>query len=331
MSEKVPRRGRLYKCLHCEKAGKVYIEVKYRVTGHVWKHHFPLSDSPFYCTLCLFRSTTEEALRKHVKTYRRHVLMRKDMGTRVNDNRYLVFNTAPRDLVEGVDYRRETLRECLAGTSAVEDPLMLDHEDYSYEKTPEEDGLITLRITPEVLADFVSRPRLTETSVVPQQTFPFPSCSSSTVSNPVMTQPFIQQPHLPFIAPIPNTEVEANTTTNTILANVNETVTSNQFSPFNFLEALCSTPTKTAMTTTMSTLQTPILQPQAEENILDQILPNQEMSFGNLDLPLSIPIMKSPEAEPQTMKDEETQTEEPQRKRRRTQDQEGESRKLEEA
>ncbi|XP_053389489.1 putative uncharacterized protein DDB_G0281733 [Mercenaria mercenaria] len=75
---------------------------------------------------------------------------------------------------------------------------------------------------------------------------------------------------------------------------------------------------------------TPILQPQAEENILDQILPNQEMSFGNLDLPLSIPIMKSPEAEPQTIKDEKTQTDESQRKRRRTQDQEGESRKLEE-
>ncbi|KAH3710689.1 hypothetical protein DPMN_070181 [Dreissena polymorpha] len=42
---------------------------------HIYKHHVALDDCPFYCTLCMFRCTTKEALQKHVTNYTKHTAL----------------------------------------------------------------------------------------------------------------------------------------------------------------------------------------------------------------------------------------------------------------
>ncbi|KAH3868559.1 hypothetical protein DPMN_031708 [Dreissena polymorpha] len=69
------RKRPLFSCIHCKKNITTYINERYRMFDHVQKHHFALSEAPFYCSMCLFRCSTIEALLKHVTYYRRHALM----------------------------------------------------------------------------------------------------------------------------------------------------------------------------------------------------------------------------------------------------------------
>ncbi|KAH3787839.1 hypothetical protein DPMN_165968 [Dreissena polymorpha] len=55
--------------------GREHINERYRMVYHVQKHHYALSEAPFYCSMCLYRCSTREALVKLVTDYRRHALM----------------------------------------------------------------------------------------------------------------------------------------------------------------------------------------------------------------------------------------------------------------
>ena len=65
-------KGRAYECLHCSRQGKTVIDVKSRVEDHILKYHLGLDQAPFYCTLCLFRSTEKKPLLEHVFRHSRH-------------------------------------------------------------------------------------------------------------------------------------------------------------------------------------------------------------------------------------------------------------------
>ena len=66
------KRGRAYQCKKC-----CYIGERKRTEGHIYKHHISLEEAPFYCTLCLFRSTKQEDLVKHVKNFLPHLHQKK--------------------------------------------------------------------------------------------------------------------------------------------------------------------------------------------------------------------------------------------------------------
>ncbi|KAH3806547.1 hypothetical protein DPMN_134870 [Dreissena polymorpha] len=53
---------RQFTCLHCVRTGTICVTEKYRMAVHIYKHNVTLDQSPFYCTLCMFRCTTKEAL-----------------------------------------------------------------------------------------------------------------------------------------------------------------------------------------------------------------------------------------------------------------------------
>ncbi|KAH3714785.1 hypothetical protein DPMN_057486 [Dreissena polymorpha] len=65
------------------------------MVDHVQKHHFALSEAPFYCSFCLFRCSTREALEKHVIDYRRHALMSAMQGGG-DQSTFLIENPHPR-------------------------------------------------------------------------------------------------------------------------------------------------------------------------------------------------------------------------------------------
>ncbi|KAL4233717.1 hypothetical protein ACF0H5_008397 [Mactra antiquata] len=92
-----------YSCLHCERAGKSYREARYRVMGHVLKHHLSLDETPFYCSLCMFKCTTMETLKSHVTSYCRHQLMA-GSGRAVDQQKCLIHNPSARGITEGIDY-----------------------------------------------------------------------------------------------------------------------------------------------------------------------------------------------------------------------------------
>jgi hypothetical protein len=49
--------------------------------------------------------------------------MKKGMGEGNNDSRYLMKNPTPKILLEGVDYRVQTVEERVSGVSTDEDPF----------------------------------------------------------------------------------------------------------------------------------------------------------------------------------------------------------------
>ena len=124
--DRMTKKGKLYSCLHCEKSGKSYREARYRVVGHILKHHRSLDQTPYYCSLCMFRCTTSDALRKHVTGYKRHELMAQ--GDVSDSSRYLVENPTVKAICEGADYRVLTLREQYSSTVQEEDPLNIVDE-----------------------------------------------------------------------------------------------------------------------------------------------------------------------------------------------------------
>lgn len=99
-------RGRAYKCQECGHVGE-----RRRVISHFYKDHVRLDESPFYCTLCLFRSTEEDALLKHVRNdvyplHNQRLTSLKKKGAIIDENKILMKSLNPRLLVEGQDYQR---------------------------------------------------------------------------------------------------------------------------------------------------------------------------------------------------------------------------------
>ncbi|MEW8544497.1 MAG: hypothetical protein AB2693_13280 [Candidatus Thiodiazotropha sp.] len=72
MEKMAKHKGRAYECLHCGRQGKTLIDVKSRVEDHILKYHLGLDQAPFYCSLCLFRSTEKKPLLEHVFRHSRH-------------------------------------------------------------------------------------------------------------------------------------------------------------------------------------------------------------------------------------------------------------------
>ena len=98
------KRGRVYKCLEegCDMWGE-----KKRVKEHIYKVHIPLCQSPFYCTLCLFRCEKEVDIKKHVKNYKPHVDRiggRGDDGG--NEERFTRESVKPYKLTLGKDWEK---------------------------------------------------------------------------------------------------------------------------------------------------------------------------------------------------------------------------------
>ena len=89
--------GRGYQCRHCLKDGKEYIQEKQRVEDHIRKQHLNADQLPFYCTLCLFRCTRREELRRHVLYYKWHAARLTDeKGNAIQDSPdFLVENPKP--------------------------------------------------------------------------------------------------------------------------------------------------------------------------------------------------------------------------------------------
>ena len=80
------KRGRAYECLKC----KNFVGERDKVIHHLYKHHVPLAEVPFYCTLCSFRCSKWRALMKHIKGYPLHAQMKKTTSSLdVDDLEYL--------------------------------------------------------------------------------------------------------------------------------------------------------------------------------------------------------------------------------------------------
>ena len=135
---------RQFTCLHCAKKGNIRVTEKYRMVDHIYKHHVALDDCPFYCTLCMFRCTTKEALQKHVTNYTKHTAL---AGNNNDQTRFLRNNANPKPVSEGTDFREATQYETDHRVIMISDSLMKDHEE---EKN--NDGLVTIKVTPEILA-----------------------------------------------------------------------------------------------------------------------------------------------------------------------------------
>ncbi|XP_045157822.2 uncharacterized protein LOC123524020 isoform X1 [Mercenaria mercenaria] len=169
-----PRRGKTYVCLHCQAVGKTYVEVKYRLTAHVYKHHLALDKAPYYCTLCLMRCTTKSALINHVTKYSRHRLAAAELGA-TNDGRYLVENPRAAELVCGRDYReispieasklfRSNCRDSVEDFSDQEgeychEPAQAVRASPAVSSLPgvsnSTSGLINVQLTPEMLSSLL--------------------------------------------------------------------------------------------------------------------------------------------------------------------------------
>ncbi|KAH3874898.1 hypothetical protein DPMN_038155 [Dreissena polymorpha] len=135
---------RQFTCLHCAKKGNIRVTEKYRMVDHIYKHHVALDDCPFYCTLCMFRCTTKEALQKHVTNYTKHTAL---AGNNKDPTRFLRNNANPKPVSEGTDFREATQYETDHRVIMISDSLMSDHEEEE-----NNDGLVTIKVTPEILA-----------------------------------------------------------------------------------------------------------------------------------------------------------------------------------
>ena len=80
MEKTAKHKGRAYSCVRCSRTRKSYTDVKLWVENHIYKYHLALDQCPFYCTLCLFRSSEKTSLQQHVYTYNRHRQEAKTMG-----------------------------------------------------------------------------------------------------------------------------------------------------------------------------------------------------------------------------------------------------------
>ncbi|KAH3712121.1 hypothetical protein DPMN_071800 [Dreissena polymorpha] len=92
----------------------------------------------------MFRCTTKEALQKHVSNYTKHTAL---AGNNNDQTRFLRNNANPKPVSEGTDFREATQYETDHRVIMISDSLMSDHEEEE-----NNDGLVTIKVTPEVLA-----------------------------------------------------------------------------------------------------------------------------------------------------------------------------------
>ena len=85
------------------------MEEKRQVPSHWYKTHLHYAESPYYCTICLFRATKENALINHIKPsmYPPHQLgvdIKHQMNLPLDLNNMLIKNHTAKYPVEGVDF-----------------------------------------------------------------------------------------------------------------------------------------------------------------------------------------------------------------------------------
>lgn len=89
------KRGLAYQCLRCHMP-EVYIAERSRVEAHLWKRHLPLDQAPYFCTLCLYRSTDYRSLANHIKSFQPHINHRNSLakeGKFLGEEMYLKAST----------------------------------------------------------------------------------------------------------------------------------------------------------------------------------------------------------------------------------------------
>jgi hypothetical protein len=72
------KRGFAYKCEWCGEDSPLIAE-RYRVDSNIWKMHLSLDCSPYYCTMCMFKATSQPAIKRHCRTFKPHLNQRKEM------------------------------------------------------------------------------------------------------------------------------------------------------------------------------------------------------------------------------------------------------------
>ena len=85
------KRGIAYKCEWCGEDSP-FIAERYRVDSHIWKRHLSLDCSPYYCTLCMFKATSQSAIKRHCRTFKPHLNQREEMvseGSSRGDDFYI--------------------------------------------------------------------------------------------------------------------------------------------------------------------------------------------------------------------------------------------------
>jgi hypothetical protein len=101
----------------------------------------------------MFRCLTREQLEKHLTGYKRHVMMANTPGIG-DQRRYLVANPSPRKITEGVDYRLANLEDQVGQQFKHVDPF--EESPTQSLSVPKSQDLITVRVTPDVLATLTS-------------------------------------------------------------------------------------------------------------------------------------------------------------------------------
>ncbi len=108
MKTGVASRGHVYRCAHCTTV-QAYQGERRRVISHLYKDHVALINCPYYCRACLFRSTDQVSLLKHVKGYGPHSQKMADLAARgrpTTDASVLLKATEPYLVKEGTDFVR---------------------------------------------------------------------------------------------------------------------------------------------------------------------------------------------------------------------------------
>jgi hypothetical protein len=162
------------------------IDIRSKMIAHVFKNHVPLQSSPYYCSLCLFRSLRRHDLDRHVTGFRPHLQRKEAMlnvGIKIKDEDYLKESTAPHQCVEGVDFvRTEQTHENPIPTPVVS-PSLLGKRKY---RNMEEEECLAL--TPKVLAPTPKVLAPTPKVLAPTPTVLAPTPETSTPASPPLQQ-----------------------------------------------------------------------------------------------------------------------------------------------
>jgi hypothetical protein len=72
------KRGLAYNCEWCGEDNP-FIAERYRVDSHIWKRHLSLDCSLYYCILCMFKATSQPAIKRHCRTFKPHLNQGEEM------------------------------------------------------------------------------------------------------------------------------------------------------------------------------------------------------------------------------------------------------------
>lgn len=105
LRERARRRGRAYQCLRCHyQEGRRVVDIKCRLEDHVLRNHVPLEEVPFFCSLCLYKCQQREQILSHFTSCKRHKDTAEKRG--VKDNKIFMveserpYKFGPLDLVQ---------------------------------------------------------------------------------------------------------------------------------------------------------------------------------------------------------------------------------------